>query len=174
LQLEELGLLDGERWELIEGELLRQMPKKRPHVHALAILTEWLISILGGRFVNVEAPVDVSPEDNPTNEPQPDLIVLRPDYQDPWSRTPQPGDLLLVIEVSDSTLEFDLMVKAGLYARASILEYWVLDLRGRRLIVHREPANGHYSSTVAYSEEENVSPLSFPAARLAVRSVFPG
>jgi hypothetical protein len=75
-------LLNGERWELIEGELLRKLPKKRPHVQALAILTEWLISIFGGRFVNAGAPIDVAPEDNLTSEPAPDLIVLRPDYVD--------------------------------------------------------------------------------------------
>jgi hypothetical protein len=49
-RLEELGLLKGERWELIEGELLRKMPKKRPHVQALAVLTGWLISIFGNSF----------------------------------------------------------------------------------------------------------------------------
>ena len=119
-QLEGLGLLNGGKWELIEGELLRKMPKKRPHVQVLAILTGWLISIFGDHFVNTEAPIDVSPEDNPTSEPEPDLIVLRPDFPGLWSAVPQSEDLLLVIEISDTTLDFDTTVKAELYARAVI------------------------------------------------------
>jgi len=173
-QLEDLGLLNGERWELIEGELLRKMPKKRPHVQALAILTGWLISIFGSRFVNTEAPIDVSPEDNPTSEPEPDAIVLRPDYGNLWSAVPRPEDVLLAVEVADATLEFGLTVKAGLYARAGLREYWVVDLRGRRLIVHRDPTGGSYRSIGAYREWESVCPLAAPEARFDVSSAFPG
>jgi Uma2 family endonuclease len=171
-QLEAMGLLNGDRWELIEGELLRKMPKNRPHVRALAMLTEWLMSIFGGRFVNTEAPIDVSPEDNPTSQPEPDLIVLRPDYPDLEDAAPRSEDLLLVVEFSDSTLEFDTTVKAELYARAVIREYWVLDLQGRRLIVHRSPAAGRYTEVVAYSGSERVSLLARPEARFEVARAF--
>ena len=170
-QLEGLGLLNGERWELIEGELLLELPKKRPHVQALAILTGWLISIFGDWFVNAEAPIDVAPEDNPTSEPEPDLIVLRPEY-DPWKTTPQAQDVLLAIEVSETTFEFDNTVKAGLYARAGLREYWVVDLNGRRLIVHRNPAGGRYQSIVAYGEGEHARPLAALAAAIAVSRIF--
>jgi Uma2 family endonuclease len=173
VRLEESGLLNGERWELIEGELLRKMPKKRRHVQALAILTGWLISVFGDQSVNTEAPIDVSPEDNPTSQPEPDLIVLRPDYPDPWSRTPQPQDLLLVIEISDTTLEFDRSIKAGLYRRAAITEFWLLDLNARQLIVHRNPAGAHYQSIAAYSAAETVSPSARPDAAFPVSRAFP-
>jgi Uma2 family endonuclease len=171
-RLEGMGVLDGARWELIEGELLRKLPKKRPHVQALAILTGWLISIFGGR-VNVGAPIDVAPKDNPTSEPEPDLIVLRPAYGDPWKTTPQAQDVLLAVEVSDTTFDFDSTVKAGLYARAGLREYWVVDLNGRRLIVHRDPAGGRYRSIMAYGEDEQVNPLAAPAAAFQVARVFP-
>jgi len=59
-------LLDPERWELIGGDLFRKMPKKRRHVQALAILTEWFVFQFGGRLVNTEAPINVAPEDNPS------------------------------------------------------------------------------------------------------------
>ncbi len=75
----------------------------------------------------MEAPIDVSPNDNPTNEPVPDLIVLNHDSATIVSGNPQPSDLNLIVEISDSTL-FDLTTKAWLYARAGILEYWVLDV----------------------------------------------
>ena len=94
-----------ERLELIEGELISKMGKKRPHVDALTIVFVWLVQTFGVRYVNTEAPIDVSPEDNPTNEPQPDLIVLRRGFSGFRSATPQPEDLALVVEVADTTLK---------------------------------------------------------------------
>jgi len=137
------------------------------------LLFAWLIQVFGGRFVNSEAPIDVAPEDNPTNEPQPDLIVLSPDYSAFRSAIPQPQDLRLVVELADTTLAFDLTVKAALYARAGIVEYWVLDVQGRRLVVHRDPQAGQYRSIVAYGEQESVAPLSAPDASFRVGDVFP-
>jgi Uma2 family endonuclease len=121
--------------------------------------------------VNQEAPIDVAPRDNPTNEPQPDAIVfaLRGAFR---TSVPQPVDLDLVVEIADSTLRFDLTVKAGLYARAGIVEYWVLDLTGRQLIVHREPEAGSYRSVIAYNESEKVAPLAAPQNELLVGDVF--
>jgi Uma2 family endonuclease len=168
------GLFDPERWELIGGDLFRRMPKKRPHVHALAILTEWLVTLLGGRFVNSEAPINVAPEDNPTSEPQPDLIVLRAASTQFRTETPGPADLQLVVEISDTTLEFDMTVKARLYARAGIREYWVLDVNGRSLIVQRKPLSERYRSIVAYGETEAVAPLARPEALFRVQTAFQG
>src|SRR5438874_3495435 len=71
--LDSVGLFDQERVELVGGELISKMGKKRPHGDAAALLQEWLIQIFGGRYVNSEMPIDVAPEDNPTNEPVPDL-----------------------------------------------------------------------------------------------------
>lgn len=65
--LESAGVLSGERLELIDGELLTKTGKKRAPVNSLTLLQNWLVSIFGGEFVNPEAPIDVSPEDNPTN-----------------------------------------------------------------------------------------------------------
>ncbi len=114
-------------------------------------------------MVNSETTIDVSPEDNSTSQPQPDLIVLNRKTQT-FSSNPQPKDLQLVVEISDSPLRFDLTVKAGLYARAEIVEYWVLDIEGRRLFCHLEPAQGRYTSVVIYQEHELLSPLNAPTA----------
>ena len=171
--LEAMGVFDQQNLELIEGELIDKMGKNRPHVDQLARLFAWLIQVFGVGFVNSEAPIDVAPEDNPTNEPQPDLFVLRPDYSAFRSGTPQPQDLRLVVEVADTTLAFDRTVKAGLYARAGIVEYWILDIPGRRLVVHRDPQAGKYRSIVAFSEHESVAPLSAPDSPFRVADVFP-
>jgi hypothetical protein len=146
--LEAAGLFDIERLELIEGELISKMGKNLPHVSALMSMLFWLAEVFGKSFVNAEAPIDVSPEDNPSSEPEPGLSVLNRDRSS-FSRNPQPEDLSLVVEISDSTLNFDLTVKAGLYARACIIELWVLDINGRRLLVQRNPVAGRYSSVVA-------------------------
>src|ERR1700685_4105546 len=74
--LEASGLWEQQRLELVQGDLISQMGKKRFHVNALVAVQAWLVRTFGERFVNPEAPIDVAPEYNPTNEPEPDLIVL--------------------------------------------------------------------------------------------------
>jgi len=122
--------------------------------------------------VNVEAPIDVSPGDNPTNEPVPDLIVLNRASSTIVSGNAHPEDLNLVVEVSDTTLAFDLTTKAALYARAGIVEYWVLDISRRRLIVHRNPASGIYAEVTVYSEDESIAPLAAPNAEFRPALAF--
>lgn len=165
--------LDGEHLELVEGELISKMGKKRPHSNTLMLLRDWLLSIFGGRLVQTEVPIDVASEDNPTSEPEPDLIVTRQDglYYSDWN--PGSPDLRLIVEVADTTVGFDISTKARLYARAGIVEYWVVDIPGRRIIVHRDPRNGAYSDVVAYGEDELVSPLAAPRSTLRVRDVLP-
>jgi Uma2 family endonuclease len=172
-RLEASGLLDQQHLELVDGELIDKMGKNRPHVNALVMMLAWLQGIFGVRFVNPEAPIDVSPEDNPTNEPEPDIIVLNRDTSLFRSANPGPQDLLLVLEVADTTLRFDLTIKAAVYARAGIVEYWVLDVTGRRLFVHRDPQAGSYSSILVYSEHEAVAPLAAPHAMFKAAHAFP-
>ena len=173
-----LGTLNGQKLELVEGELIDKMGKKRPHVNSLTLLQGWLIRVFGLRRVNSEAPIDVAPEDNPTSEPEPDLIVLKRDLSEFANENPRPEDLQLVVEVAESTLGFDLTTKAALYARAGIADYWVLDIGGRRMIVHldpqadRDPQAGRYASVVAYGADENVAPLAAPESLLRVGDVF--
>ena len=102
--LEDSGLWDQQRLELVQGELISKMGKKRPHVNALVAVQAWLVRTFGEQFVNPEAPIDVAPEDNPTNEPEPDLVVLAKPSRDFQDANPRPGDLRLVVEISDSTL----------------------------------------------------------------------
>ena len=171
--LEESGLWDRQHLELVEGELITRIGKKRPHVNALTVLHAWCIRVFGEEYVNSEAPIDVAPEDNPTNEPEPDLIVLRRPSGEFRDANPQPGDLRLAIEISDSTLGFDLTAKAELYARAGIVEYWVLDIQARRLVAHRDPQDGLYRSVTVYSEGEPVAPLASPDCEFRAGAAFP-
>ena len=165
-------LVDHERLQLVEGELISKTGKKRPHVNALVLLHEWLIQTFGLRFVQPEPPIDVSPEDNPSSEPEPDLIVTRQDLSHFKTSNPRPSDLLLVVEIAETTLGFDLTTKARLYARAGIADYWVLDVSGRRMIVHRDPRDGKYRDVISYAANESVTPLAAPAAELRVEDVL--
>ncbi len=170
--LEPSGLFERERLELIEGDLISKMGKNRPHVNAFTLMHLWLLEAFGKQFVNAEAPIDVSPNDNPLNEPEPDLIVLNRESSDIVSGNPQPRDLSLVVEIADTTLTFDLTIKAALYARAGIVEYWVLDVAARRLFVHRNPASGKYTAVTVYSENEGVAPVAAPTAEFRPAQAF--
>lgn len=170
--LEASGLWEQQRLELVDGELISKVGKKRTHVNALIAIQAWLIKVFGEQHVNPEAPIDVSPQDNPTNEPEPDLIVLERPSAAFQNANPRPDDLRLVVEISDTTLGFDLTSKAELYARAGIVEYWVFDIPARRLVVHRDPQNGLYRSVVVYSEQETVRPLASPGSEFRVGDAF--
>jgi len=172
--LDASGLLNGQRLELVEGELINKMGKNQPHVMLLAALRDWLQGVFGARRVLTEAPIDVAPEDNPTNEPEPDLIVLKCDRSHFPTEKPRPEDLDLVVEVADSTLYFDLNTKAALYARAGIADYWVLDVNGRRMIVHRDPREGRFASVVVYGSDESVAPLAAPGSVLKIGDALAG
>ncbi len=170
--LEASGAWVQQRLELVDGELISKMGKKRPYVNSLSLVLAWLVEVFGKEYVNPEAPIDVAPEDNPTNEPEPDIIVLARPMREFLNANPQPADLRLVVEIADSTLGFDLTRKAGLYARAQIPDYWVVDVAARRIVVHREPNEGTYRSIVVYGEQEAVRPLS-SEAQFRVSDAFP-
>ena len=161
--LVDLGFPNAEKLELINGELIDRMGKNHPHVLWENLTLAWLHSIFGSEFVRFEAPTDVSAEDNPINEPEPDLMVTKKSIRE-YRTTPSPSDLLLVIEISDSTVKFDRSVKAALYARAGIVEYWMIDIPGNQVLVHRDPRDGKYQTVMSARSDETISPLAKPDA----------
>jgi len=98
------------------------------------------------------------------------LTVLRLPLQE-LKRIPLPEDVPLIVEAAATTLSMDLSTKADLYARAGIPDYWVLDVEKRRMIVHRDPVAGKYSSVV-YREDESVAPLAAPDREFRVTAAF--
>jgi Uma2 family endonuclease len=172
-RLVQQGWLQSGKFELIEGDIIRKMGQKRPHAIAVTLLFAWCISVFGKWFVQTQASINVAPEDNPTSEPEPDVFVLHRSIDHFPEELPNPEDLALVIEVADTTLRFDLSNKAGLYARAGIAEYWVLDVIGRSLIVHQNPENGIYQQILRYAEGETLSPLAKPDALVLVSAFLP-
>jgi Uma2 family endonuclease len=159
--------------ELIAGELLNKMGKNRPHVNAATKLRVWMERVFGAEFVMCEAPIEVAPSDQQLSEPEPDLVALKREADPFGLTTPPAGELALLVEISDTSLTIDMTIKAQLYARAGVADYWVVDVNGRRVIVHREPEAGRYKSVEAYSDQEKVAPLGALDAVFEVCSAFP-
>ena len=127
------------KMELIEGELYDKMGQKPPHAYALGVLMDALTESYGAGYVRVQQPITLPEEDS---EPEPDLVVTHSHRSYYQTRHPQPEDIRLVIEVADSSKAIDLGVKARLYERCGIRQYWVVDVPGRTVIRFRCPDGG--------------------------------
>jgi len=107
------------------------------------------------------------------SEPEPDLLVLKNPGPEGYRRAhPTAVDVLLLIEVSDSSLAFDRGAKRDLYARYAIPEYWVVDLGGQRVLAYLDPEGGTYQRTEEYRAGDTVCPRAIPVARIAVASLL--
>jgi len=168
-RMAEAGVLrPKERVELIEGELLAMAPIGGRHFNAVNRLTELLVTAVGSSaVVSVQGPVVLKP----TSEPQPDLVLLRPECRR-RPVLPGPEDVLLAIEVADTTLRFDRTVKAPLYARHGIPELWMVDLEGQVLLRHLEPGSEGYAVVTEHRVPASVAARSLPAARVELATLF--
>jgi Uma2 family endonuclease len=124
-------------------------------------------------LIQIQAPIEVSVEDSDRSLPEPDLSVLREDKPEYDERHPRGNELLLVIEVSDSSAAFDLSRKAALYAKAGVPEYWVLELGRRRLAVHRQPDGAEYRLRQFFLESDTVT-LDGRSEIISVAALLPG
>jgi Uma2 family endonuclease len=158
-QMEESGLLAGQRLELIDGDLIDKMGQNPPHARAIRRGSVALSKMFGVELVQVQLPIEAGGVDREWSLPEPDLAVLRADKPDFDRRHPSGPDLSLVIEVADTTLRYDASTKRDIYARAGVQEYWILDLNASRLLVHREldSKKGEYASIRNYGDKESVS-----------------
>jgi Uma2 family endonuclease len=168
-RMAEAGILrPTERVELIRGEILEMSPIGPRHIAFVNSLTELLIVRLGGRaVVSVQNPVALEEY----SEPQPDLAVLRRrgNYK---HAEPATEDVLLLIEVGDTSLGYDRRVKPRLYAEAGVPEYWVVDAASEAIEVHRRPGASGYGETRRLTGDAVVAPGAFPDVVLALAEIF--
>lgn len=160
----------GARLELIEGEILEMTPIGPVHASIVDRLNMLLTAVVAGRaIVRVQNPVEA----NPRSEPEPDLTLMAP-REDYYSTAhPRPEDILLVIEVSDSTLSFDRRVKLPMYARSGVAEVWIVDVAGRAVEVCRRPGPDGYAERSVVGEGDEVAPLALPDIIVPVASILP-
>lgn len=164
----EAGILhEDDRVELIEGELIEMAAIGTRHFTCVNQLTRLLVRGVGDEaIVSVQNPVRL----DDYGEPQPDLTVLRPrDYRE---SLPGPRDVLLVIEVSDTTLRYDREVKLPLYARADIQEVWIVDLPGATVERHTEPSADGYGLVRRVWRGDTLRPEALPDLALPVDAVL--
>lgn len=166
------GFFLGQRVQLIEGSILEMSPQKHPHTASID-LTFWALEAAfgAGWWVRNQAPLKLSD----ISEPEPDVAVVR---GGPREWTDHPTTAELVVEVSDTTLRFDLGKKVATYAKALIPEYWVVDLVHRQLIVHRLPKRprsgaARYEEVAVYEADAVVKPLAKPKASVKVADLLP-
>jgi Uma2 family endonuclease len=160
---------EDDRVELIEGEIIEMSPIGSPHAARVKRLTRLLVRRLGTRaIVQVQDPVRLSQ----LSEPQPDLGVLKPRADFYAARHPEPADILLVVEVADSSRVFDREVKAPLYARSGIVELWVVDVIDEVVEVYRKPARGSYRDVVRVRRAQRVTMAAFPHVSFRVRDIL--
>jgi Uma2 family endonuclease len=154
------ALADAEGWdedtrvELLDGEVVWMKPINDPH----AACVKRLNRLFSRRYaeqvlISVQDPIRIERYD----EPQPDVALLRPRPDFYASATPTPADVLLLVEVADTTLRTDLGRKARIYASGRVNEYWVVDLNNRVLYVHRSPEGGNYTQRQVLSPGERVA-----------------
>ncbi len=174
-RMAEMGFFNGQRVELIDGEVILMSPQEAGHATAVELVVRVLERAFGeGYHVRDQKPLDLGEG----QEPEPDAAVVVGSPRDYAQAHPKTA--VLVVEVALSSVDYDRVVKGSLYAKSGIPEYWLLNLRDRRLEVFREPVSMPeqifgfgYKSVRIYLPEETVSPLAKPDAQIKVADLLP-
>lgn len=162
------GVLDDARTELIEGEIIEMAPIGPSHATATVLLPAILTEAFGSRYtVRPQLPISISNADS-ESEPQPDIAVAIGTWRDYTLRHPVASEVVLVVEIADSSLAYDRKIKTALYAAAGIAEYWILNIINRQLEVYREPSGAVYSTCLSLRIGDSVEPLSAPSKSIAI------
>jgi Uma2 family endonuclease len=162
----EVGAFRGrfqKRLELLRGEIVEMGPIGSEHAKTIDRLNEWSTSATAHQSirVRVQNPIRIPASDS---EPEPDIVwVVRKNYA---ARHPEPQDVLLIIEVADTSLAVDRGAKLAVYAEAGIAEYWIVNLLNRQIEVYHSPSGNSYQTKTIHRGEDAVHPLALPEASL--------
>jgi len=161
------GILDERRVELLKGEIVEMSPEGEPHAYFSSETGEYLTRLLGDlAMIRHSKPITL-----PNNsEPEPDIAIVQRLGREYLDHHPYPNNIFWLIEYSDSSLDKDLEIKTKVYAEVGILEYWVVNLRRRQLIVFRDPQDGEYASKSTLTRGM-INPLAFPDVAVSVDAI---
>jgi Uma2 family endonuclease len=171
-RMAEVGILgEDDRVELLDGEIVLMSPMGSRHASTVARLNERFRDLAGRRAtVWVQLPIRLSRY----SEPEPDLALLKRREDFYAERHPEPGDVLLVVEVADTSRRTDRERKIPLYARAGLPEVWLVDLPRDVIEVHREPAAGAYRNVQTVSRDGMLAILELPGVSIPASEVLGG
>ncbi|WP_370589556.1 Uma2 family endonuclease [Tychonema sp. LEGE 07203] len=159
-----------ERVELISGNILKMSAKGTAHTSATRRTSTLLRELLENlAAVYTQDPIAL----DDSSQPEPDIAVVVIDPLDYATHHPTPSEVYLIIEVADSSLAYDREIKAKIYARSGIADYWILNVNERQLHVFREPTEDGYQSEIVLGESASISPLQFPAFNIAIQQILP-
>ena len=163
------ALAEDDRVELIEGEIVDMTPIGLRHAATVDLLTRWLVQGCGNRaVVRVQGPIRLGAH----SEPQPDLAVLKPRNDFYRNTAAAPDDVLLLVEVADSSLPYDRTIKLPLYARAGIREAWLVDLVRDRVEVFSDPGPDGYRRSETRERGAELVPGAFPDLSLPIDALL--
>jgi Uma2 family endonuclease len=146
---------EDDRVELLDGHIYDMSPIGSEHAACVRRLDRLFQREVGSRaIVSIQNPVRL----NEASEPEPDLALLAPREDNYAARHPRPDDVLLVVEVADTSLPFDREVKRSLYAQAGIPELWIVNLEADRIEVYRTPQETEYTAEQHYERDQSTSP----------------
>jgi len=169
-QMIETGILDDDRVELLEGQIIEMSPQIPLHAATTQSASDYLRSLLAGRVtIRIQSPITL----RPNSEPEPDIAVVRLDPGRYCDHHPTPNEIFLVVEVANTSLAKDRRQKVRAYASANIPEYWILDVIQRQVYVFRKPGNETYQEEIILNEEAIFSMVAFPEIELSVSELFP-
>lgn len=162
-------LTEHDRVELIRGEIVDKMTIGTPHFVCVNRLNRIMVRLFGDNgIVSIQNPVLLA-----DSAPEPDVVVLHFRADEYSSGKPAPADVLLLIEVSDSTIDFDRDVKGPLYAESGIVEYWIANVDEERLEVHRRPnSTGTYEDVRILHRGDTVDLTAMPGVSIAVTDIL--
>ncbi|HTD38278.1 MAG TPA: Uma2 family endonuclease [Candidatus Limnocylindrales bacterium] len=167
----EVGILyEKEPVELLDGQLIAMPPQGPAHASVFSALNALFVHTFGDRaLVRPGGPIEL----NRISEPEPDLALVRRTEDQYFGSHPKPEDVLLLVEVSHSSLAYDRRQKLSAYARAGIAEYWIVDLVHRRIEIFAEPQNDRYEAHQTARPGDSIAPRAFPNDALSVASLLP-
>jgi Uma2 family endonuclease len=169
-RMAEAGILsEDDRVELIEGEIIKMTPIGSRHAGCVSRLNALFNRLIGETaVVSIQNPLRLSN----FSEPQPDIALLKPRDDFYSNAHPTPADVLLIIEVSDTSLEYDRDIKLPLYAATSMPEVWLVNLIKDTIEIYREPHSGMYREVRYFTHGETVSPLFNSNLTLSVGAII--
>ncbi len=176
-ELSGMEMFHNRRFMLIDGEILQMAADNPPHVTGVALAVQRLQQIFGSGFcVRNQAGMPLKLD----TDPSPDVVVVPGSIRDYAKCHPAPGTIRLIVEVSDSTLHYDLGGKSHLYAAAGFAEYWVIDVNASQLHVFRElvadeaaPRGFRYASVQILNPTDSISPLAVLDSAILVGDLMP-